>query len=55
MPTYEYHCSECQHVWEIREHMDEHGTPHVVRCPKCESAHVEQVMAGFFAKTARKT
>ncbi len=55
MAHYEYQCSDCKHVWEISEHIDEHSKPHEVRCPRCDSATVEQVMTAFFAKTGRKT
>lgn len=54
MPTYEYHCQKCGEVFTRIERMEEHekGNP---RCPKCDSAEVEQVFAPFFAKTSKKS
>jgi putative FmdB family regulatory protein len=55
MPTYEYQCADCKHVWELREHIAEHTQPHSVRCPQCGGEHVEQLLTQFFAKTSRKS
>jgi putative FmdB family regulatory protein len=55
MPTYEYRCLDCHEVWDRSEHIEEHSTPHELRCPKCGGASVEQVLTPFFAKTGRKT
>jgi putative FmdB family regulatory protein len=54
MPTYEYHCRDCQHVFDRTEPLAEHGkqTP---TCPKCRSRKVEQVLTSFFAKTSHKS
>jgi putative FmdB family regulatory protein len=53
MPTYEYRCSDCHHVFDRVESLAEHGgkTP---ACPKCKGRHVEQVLTPFFAKTSHK-
>lgn len=53
MPTYEYRCRECEHVFDRIEPLAEHGesTP---QCPKCKSKKVEQVLTPFFAKTSHK-
>jgi putative FmdB family regulatory protein len=53
MPTYEYHCRDCKHVFDRVEPLAEHGgkAPH---CPKCKSKNVEQVLTPFFAKTSHK-
>ena len=53
MPTYEYRCRSCHHVFDRIEPLAEHGDklPH---CPKCDGRHVEQVMTPFFAKTSHK-
>ena len=53
MPTYEYRCRDCHHVFDRIEPISEHGqkTP---TCPKCRSRHVEQVLTSFFAKTSSK-
>jgi putative FmdB family regulatory protein len=53
MPTYEYRCRDCHHVFDRVEPLSEHGrkTP---TCPKCRSRQVEQVLTSFFAKTSHK-
>lgn len=53
MPTYEYRCSDCQHVFDRIEPLAEHGEKKPA-CPKCRSRHVEQVLTSFFAKTSHK-
>lgn len=54
MPTYEYRCVKCGHVFERSEHVAEHEKVHP-QCPKCGSAEVEAVLADFFAKTSKKS
>ena len=54
MPRYAYRCNECQETFERTEHIEEHGSNRPA-CPKCGSRRVQQQMAPFFAKTARKS
>jgi len=54
VPTYEYRCKDCGHVFDRVEHLDEHANAHPV-CPKCQSKQVEPVLTAFYAKTARKS
>jgi putative FmdB family regulatory protein len=60
MPTYEYRCVDCHHVWERTASMAQHAE--VSRrdtepppCPQCQGAQTEQVLSAFFAKTSRKS
>jgi putative FmdB family regulatory protein len=53
MPTYEYRCRDCQHVFDRIEALSEHGRKPPT-CPKCRSRQVEQVLTSFFAKTSHK-
>jgi putative FmdB family regulatory protein len=53
MPTYEYRCRECQHVFDRVEPLAEHGHK-APACPRCKSRSVQQVMTSFFAKTSHK-
>jgi putative FmdB family regulatory protein len=53
MPTYEYRCRDCQHVFDTVEPLSKHGGT-VPACPKCKKHHVEQVLTPFFAKTSHK-
>ena len=54
MPTYEYRCRECGHVFDRVEPLAEHGQIHQP-CPQCKSRRVEQVLTSFFAKTGHKS
>jgi putative FmdB family regulatory protein len=54
MPTYEYRCRDCHHVFDRIEPLAEHGRTHP-ECPKCKSRKVEQVFTPFFAKTSHKS
>jgi len=54
MPTYEYHCQKCGKIFERHEHIAEHEKSHPL-CPKCRSGAVEPVLAGFYAKTSKKS
>ena len=54
MPTYQYRCSKCGHVFELVEHLAEHEAAHL-RCPKCQSETVQHHPTQFFAKTSKKS
>jgi putative FmdB family regulatory protein len=54
MPTYEYRCRDCHHVFDRVEPLAEHGEKRP-NCPKCKSKDVEQVFTPFFAKTSHKS
>jgi putative FmdB family regulatory protein len=54
MPTYEYRCPDCHHVFDRVEPLAQHGDRHP-NCPKCKSKNVEQVLTPFFAKTSHKS
>jgi len=54
MPTYTFKCRKCNEMFEeilsFREY--EEGRR---KCPRCDSASVEQILEAFFAKTSRKS
>ena len=54
MPTYEYRCRECEHVFDRVEPLSEHGGKSP-QCPSCKSRNVQQVLTPFFAKTSQKS
>lgn len=54
MPTYEYRCKKCGHIFDRVEHLAEHATAHPL-CPKCQGKQVEPVLTAFYAKTAKKS
>ena len=54
MPTYEYRCRDCHHLFDRVEPLAQHGQTRP-ECPKCKSKKVEQVFTSFFAKTSHKS
>jgi putative FmdB family regulatory protein len=59
MPTYQYRCEKCGHVFDHVEHVEAHAA-HLreaadLRCPKCGSEAVQHMPTQFFAKTSRKS
>ncbi len=54
MPVYDYQCLKCTKTFSITESMSSHGT-RKHRCPACQSTRVQQVIAPFFAQTAKKS
>jgi putative FmdB family regulatory protein len=54
MPTYEYRCRDCHHVFDRAEPLAQHGRRRP-ECPRCKSKDVEQVFTSFFAKTSHKS
>lgn len=55
MPTYEFKCEKCENefskIMSVHEHEKERDR---MRCPKCKSKKVKQVMSTFIAKTSHK-
>ena len=43
MPTYEYHCIDCNHKFEIFLSYQEYGST-AVTCPKCGLSHPERII-----------
>jgi len=54
MPTYEFICTECQREFSVTMSLREREEKPPV-CPSCGSTKLEPQMAGFFAKTSRKS
>ncbi|MFC1574502.1 zinc ribbon domain-containing protein [Gemmatimonadota bacterium] len=54
MPTYDYACMKCGHVFQRTEKISEHDAGKV-RCPECESKKVKQVFGSVFVKTGKKS
>ncbi len=55
MPAYEYECKECGKEFIIYMTLKELEERPKIKCPGCESDHVEKKMTGFFAKTSKKS
>lgn len=54
MPTYEYQCGDCDHVFSLPMSVSEHDDT-VVTCPKCKSKNVKWHPTPFFAVTSKKS
>jgi putative FmdB family regulatory protein len=55
MPTYEYECRQCKKTFTDRQTFQEHDEHKQVKCPKCDSTDVRQVIGRTFAKTSKKS
>ena len=54
MPRYEFYCKGCKKEVELVLTMKEREEGSFA-CPHCKGKHLEPLMAGFFAKTSRKS
>ena len=54
MPIYEFQCQDCGKEFSITLSLKERETGGI-ECPGCKSKRLEPLMAGFFAKTSRKS
>jgi putative FmdB family regulatory protein len=55
MPSYEYICKDCQRNFTVFLSIKEFEANPKIKCPHCESDHVEKQVSGFFAKTSKKS
>jgi len=55
MPAYEYACKDCGNAFTVFLSIKEFEAHPKIRCPHCESDHVERKISGFFAKTSKKS
>jgi putative FmdB family regulatory protein len=54
VPTYEYLCKDCRHVFDMALSLKAHENQPVA-CPKCGSSNVEQAFTIFYAVTSKKS
>ena len=54
MPTYDYRCESCRKKFTLTLGIKEHDSKKV-KCPKCTSRKVTQLISGFFTQTAKKS
>jgi putative FmdB family regulatory protein len=54
MPTYEYHCQDCDQTFTIHQSLEERDSA-PVECPHCQEKNVEQVLSPFVAVTSKKS
>ena len=58
MPKYEYKCRKCGRSFELILTMSEHarkGKAKTVKCPKCDSNQVYQLVSSIFVTTSKKS
>jgi len=55
MPAYEYACKDCGKKFTVFLSLKEYETHPEIKCPYCESDHVERKITGFFVKTSKKS
>jgi putative FmdB family regulatory protein len=55
MPAYEYACKDCGKGFTIFLSIKEYEAHQMIRCPHCQSSHVERKITAFFAKTSKKS
>jgi len=53
MPHYEYHCEACKKDFELFLTLHEHEEP--IKCPKCGSRKVQQLMSAVMVVTSKKS
>lgn len=47
MPTYEYHCKECGHYFDVRATIAQKEKGLDLTCEQCGSKNLQQVFGGF--------
>ena len=55
MPAYEYECEECQKVFVDIQTFAEHEEHRPVKCPKCGSEKVHQLISSVHVQTSKKS
>lgn len=59
MPTYEYRCLKCSETFvlhlSVKEHDAGQSDHEKIKCPKCQSEKIEQMVSSVFVKTSRKS
>jgi putative FmdB family regulatory protein len=55
MPTYDFKCEKCKKTFTEKQTFEQHDHHKKVKCPKCGSTSVRQVISSTFAKTAKKS
>ncbi len=53
MPHYEYFCEACQKSFDLTITLKEHEEK--IKCPKCGSEKVEQLVSAFTCVTSKKS
>ncbi len=54
MPTYEYHCRDCDRTFTVYMSIKDHEAEEM-RCAHCHGTQIEQVLTSFVAVTSKKS
>jgi len=54
MPSYEYRCGRCNKTFSVVLTISDHDA-RKVKCPKCGSKKLDQLISQFLTKTSRKS
>ncbi len=55
MPMYQFECAKCGATFDEKETFQEHDQHPEVKCPKCGSVEVRQLLAPVGVKTVKKS
>ncbi len=55
MPTYEFECELCKKTFTEKQTFQEHDRHRRIKCPKCGSTSVRQLVSATFVKTSKKS
>jgi len=55
MPVYEFECPQCRKKFSEQRTFEQFERHKQVKCPKCGSRQVRQVLSAAFAKTSKKS
>lgn len=55
MAQYEFECKKCNHEFIVQQTFDEHDRHKTVKCPKCKSTSVRQLLSEIHVKTSKKS
>lgn len=55
MPVYEYLCGQCKKAFTEKHTFQEYDEHKILKCPKCGSQQVRQVLSSTFVKTSKKS
>lgn len=55
MPYYDFECTECGETFTQKQSYEEHDHHPEIKCPKCGSTKVKQLMCAAYTKTSKKS
>lgn len=55
MAQYEFECKKCKHEFTAQQSFAEHDRHKTLKCPKCASTSVRQLLSAIYVKTSKKS